>query len=187
MSDGFEPILGMYSIIIGLGVSKLLEGVKNQIAFGQKLRGNGLYATMLVIGLAVHVTSWLSLWSLRNVETWGVWSFLLIMTVPLVMYLYSAVAVPEDESSPNMNDYYLLNASKMHALLIMAIGCNAFADLLLLGRPPDVAVTVVRFVVLALMFTCAVNPAAVRLHRIILPTIALGSALLVPFMEFPIK
>lgn len=187
MSDGFEPILGMYSIIIGLGVSKLLEGVKNQIAFGQKLRGNGLYIAMLVIGLAVHVTSWLSLWSLRNVQHWGVWSFLLIMMVPLVLYLYSAVTVPEDESSPDMNQYYLRNATKMHVLLMMALGFNAFADLLMLGHSPDIAVTIIRFIVLALMFTCAVNPRSVRVHQVILPTIALGSVLLVPFLKFPIK
>ena len=187
MNASFQAILGLYSIIIGLGVSKLLEGVKNHVVSGQTLRGNTLYVGMLLIGLLVHVTSWLSLWSLRNVETWSVWSFLLVMTIPLLLYLYSAITVPEGQHSPNMNAYYLRHSTGMHSLLVIAIVCNGLVDLVMLGHWPEVSMTVGRFAVVSLLLVCALNPRAMRLHRVILPMLVLGVALLVPFLDFPIR
>ena len=103
----FEFLLGMYSIILGLGISRLLEGIKNLVVSARPVRGTGLYIWMLVIGLLVHVTTWLSLWGLRNVETWSVWSFLLVMLVPVLMYLYSSITVPDNDRSVDLGEYYL--------------------------------------------------------------------------------
>ena len=121
MRGSFEFILGMYSIIICLGVSRLLEGVKNLVVSARPLRGSLVYIGMLLLGLLVHATTWLSLWTLRDVEAWKVWSFLQLMLAPVVLYLYSAITVPDHDHSIDLGEYYLANARKMHGLLIAAI------------------------------------------------------------------
>ena len=131
----------MYSIIIGLGVSRLLEGVKNLVVAARPWRGSLLYIGMLVIGLLVHATTWLSLWTLRDVEAWKVWSFLQLMLAPIALYLYSAIAVPDHDRSLDLGEYYLDNASRMHGLLIAAIFFNSLTEFMLLGfvySPPAV-------------------------------------------------
>ena len=187
MRGSFEFILGMYSIIIGLGVSRLLEGVKNLVVAARPWRGSLLYIGMLVIGLLVHATTWLSLWTLRDVEAWKVWSFLQLMLAPIALYLYSAIAVPDQDRSIDLGEHYLANASKMHGLLIAAIFFNALTERMVLGYVASVPLALMRFALIGLLLPCAILPRAVRLHRIIVPLVIVGTVLLVPLVHSPIK
>ena len=187
MRGSFEFILGMYSIIIGLGVSRLLEGVKNLVVAARPWRGSLLYIGMLVIGLLVHATTWLSLWTLRDVEAWKVWSFLQLMLAPIALYLYSAIAVPDNDRSLDLGEYYLDNASKLHGLLIAAIVFNSLTEFMLLGSVYSAPQSLMRLALIGLLLACAIWPRAVRLHRIVVPAVILGALLLVPLVHSPIE
>ena len=186
MRGSFEFILGMYSIIIALGISRLLEGVKNVAFSGRPLRGSGLYIGMLAIGLLVHATTWLALWPLRDVETWTVWSFLQLMLAPITLYLYSSITVPDDHSI-DMGEHYLANARKMHGLLMVAILFNALTEFVVLGYVYSVPQAAMRLTLASLLLLCAVRPRAVRLHRLIVPAGIVGAVLLVPLVHSPIE
>ena len=186
MKGSFEFIVGMYSIIIGLGISRLLEGIKNLVVSSRPLRGTGLYIGMLAIGLLVHATTWLSLWGLRNVEAWSVWSFLLVMLVPVLMFLYSSITVPDNDRSVDLGQYYLDSARKMHGLLIATILVNAFAEFVLLRHAASLQLTLTRLGIVALLLACAAMPGAKTLHRIVLPTVMVGAALLIHLADFKI-
>ena len=183
----FEFILGMYSIIIALGISRLLEGVKNVAFSGRPLQGSGLYIGMLAMGLLVHGTTWLSLWPLRDVETWKAWSFLQLMLAPIMLYLYSSVTVPDDPRSIDMGEHYVANARKMHGLLIAAILFNGFNEFVMLGYVYNVPLAALRLTLVALLLVCAALPRALLLHRLIVPAGVVGSILLVPFVHSPIE
>ena len=183
----FEFLLGMYSIILGLGISRLLEGIKNLVVSARPVRGTGLYIWMLVIGLLVHVTTWLSLWGLRHVETWSVWSFLLVMLVPVLMYLYSSITVPDNDRSVDLGEYYLSNAGKMHGLLISAIVINGFAEFVILERPSSIPLAAMRIAIASLLLVCALMPRAIHVHRVILPAVMVGAATLVLAVDFQIR
>jgi hypothetical protein len=177
----------MYSIIIGLGVSRLLEGVKNLVVSTRPLRGSLLYVGMLVIGLLVHATTWLSLWTLRDVETWKVWSFLQLMLAPIALYLYSAITVPDDDRSVDLDVFYRANASRMHGLLIVAIVFNALTEFMVLGFVYSLPLSLLRLTLIGLLLTCAMLPGAIRLHRVIVPSVIVGTLLLVPLVHTPIE
>jgi hypothetical protein len=183
----FEFILGMYSIIIGLGVSRLLEGVKDLVVSPRPLRGSLLYIGMLVIGLLVHATTWLSFWTLRDVEAWKVWSFLQLMLAPIALYLYSAITVPDPDRSVDLGEYYLANASKMHGLLIAAIFFNALTEFMVLDQVYSLPLALMRLALLVLLTACAILPRAVRLHRIVVPAVIVATLLLVPLAHSPIE
>ena len=187
MKGSFEFILGMYSIIIGLGISRLLEGIKNLVVSSRPLHGTGLYIAMLAIGLLVHATTWLSLWGLRNVEAWSIWSFLLVMLVPVLMFLYSSITVPDNDPSVDLGQYYLDSARKMHGLLIAAILVNALAEFALLQHPPSIRLSAIRLGIVLLLLACAVMPRATRLHRVVLPTVVVGAALLIQLVDFKLR
>ncbi len=187
VKGSFEFILGMYSIIIGLGVSRLLEGVKDLVVSARPLRGSLVYIGMLLLGLLVHATTWLSLWTLRDVEAWKVWSFLQLMLAPVVLYLYSAITVPDHDRSIDLGEYYLANARKMHGLLIAAIFFNALTELMVLGYVASVPLAFLRFALIGLLLLCAMLPRATRLHRIIVPAVIVGTLLLVPLVHSPIE
>lgn len=184
MEGSFEFVLGMYSIITGLGVSKLLEGVKNVLLTGRRPKGSELYIGMLVIGLLIHATAWLSLWSLRGVETWKVWSFLLVMLTPVLMFLYSSVTVSDNDPPVDLGDYYFTNARKMHALLIIAISVNALTGFVLLGHVESLSHMLTRLAVVPALLLCALMPRRNLLHRIIIPAVCIGG--LIPLANSPI-
>jgi hypothetical protein len=177
----------MYSIIIGLGVSRQLEGVRNLVIYPRPLAGSVLYIGMLVIGLLVHATTWLSLWSMRDVETWKIWSFLLLMAAPTVLYLYSSITVPDGDGSIDLGEYYLANARKMHVLLLAAIFFNSLTELVLLGQVSSVPLALLRLALMLLLLVCAAWPRALRLHRFVVPAVIVGTVLLVPFVHAPIE
>lgn len=187
MRGSFEFILGMYSIIIGLGISRLLEGVKNLVVSTRPLRGSALYIGMLLLGLLVHATTWLSLWPMRDVETWKVWSFLQLMAAPTALYLYSAIAVPDGDRTSDMGEYYLANARKMHVLLIAGIFFNAMTELVVLGHFSSLTLAWLRLVLMILLLACAAWPRAARLHQVIVPAVIIGTLMLVPLVQAPIE
>jgi hypothetical protein len=177
----------MYSIIIGLGVSRLLEGVKNLVLSTHPWRASLLYVGMLVIGLLVHATTWLSLWTLRDVEAWNVWSFLQLMLAPIALYLYSAITVPDGDRSVDLGAHYLENGRRMHGLLIVAILFNALNEFVVLGFVYSMPLLLMRLALVALLLACASLPRSIRLHRMIVPAAIVGTLLLVPLVHSPIE
>ena len=75
----------------------------------------------------------------------------------------------------------------MHGLLIAAIFFNALTERMVLGYVASVPLAFTRFAVIGLLLPCAILPRAVRLHRIVVPLVIVGTVLLVPLVHSPIK
>ena len=60
----------MYSIIAGVGVSILIEGVARMVEARSHIRPYWVHTGWIVFLSAVHVFSWFGLWALRNHSVW---------------------------------------------------------------------------------------------------------------------
>lgn len=188
MNANFEFILGMYSIIAGLGVSRLLEGIRLATEPGTHRRAYWLQGVMVCLGLAVHATTWMSLWALRHVSAWNVRGFLLVLTVPALMYLFSASVLPALEATRERQDAnpkarYFGHARRIHGLLAAALLTNALSELMVLGHVNNVKLTMVRVGLAALLATCACFPRNESLHRVLVPLIATIGVLMPILLE----
>lgn len=188
MNGNFEFILGMYSIIAGLGVSRLLEGIRLATEPGTHRRTYWLQGAMVCLGLAVHATTWLSLWALRHVSVWNVRGFLLVLTVPALMYLFSASVLPALEETRERQDAdpkarYFDHARRIHGLLAAALLTNALSEHVVLGHFNNPRLTIVRLVLVALLAMCAWFPRNESLHRVLVPLIATIGVLMPILLE----
>ena len=174
MNSNFEFILGMYSIIAGLGVSRLLEGVKDAVIAGRASRTYWVHSAVVMLGLAVHATTWLSLWALRSIPAWGVWDFLFVLLVPVLLYLFSSLVFPSaDGDDWDLRDYYYAHASRIHALLASAIAVNALSEYAVLGHIQIPALAAMRIGMVLAWCSCAIWKTAEPLHRIVVPLLLL--------------
>ena len=67
-----------------------------------------------------HVVSWFVLWSHVGHERWTVMQALLLLSVPILLYLISHLAVPEleDDRDHDMREYYYRQARWIQGLLL---------------------------------------------------------------------
>lgn len=167
----------MYSIIAGLGVSRLLEGIKDALMVGKARRAYWVHSLIVLIGFAFHATTWLSLWALRNTEAWGVWNFLSVLLVPVLLYLFSAMVLPAGDSGDwDLRAYYYANARKIHGLLAAAILVNAFSEYSVLGHLANPTLAVMRTGMFAVLCICAIWSRNETLHRVLVPLILVVGA-----------
>ncbi len=185
--SNFEFILGLYAIIAGLGVSRLLEGIKDVVVSGRPVRGYWVQACMVLMGLVVHVTTWLSMWSLNDVEAWQVGTFLLVLLVPALMYLYSSLALPGGEGAVDLRDYYFANARKLHGLLALVFTVVMLAEWVLLGHASSRAAMALRFAIIGLLLACAAYPRNEALHRIVVPLVLVGGVFALASLDVEIR
>jgi len=93
--DAFSYLSVLISIVLGLGVTHLLAGAAKLIRFRADVR---LYVPSLVwIGLLflLHVQIWWAVFELRGLSDWTFFSFLLVLAIPTLAYLLSALLIPD--------------------------------------------------------------------------------------------
>ena len=131
--DPFEYFIGLYTIIVGLGITLLVRSVGQMIEGADRLRRYWVHTGWLGLIFVAHVSSWFFLWKYHGITQWRVAEALLMLVVPVLLYLASHLAVPEIEESGegryDLRAYYysrgrfrwiqgLLGASILATLLI---------------------------------------------------------------------
>ena len=75
----------------------------------------------------------------------------------------------------------------MHGLLISAIVMNGIVEGVILQHPPSLLLAALRLVIVVLLLICALQPRAIRVHQVILPTVLVGAALLIHMADVQIR
>lgn len=89
-----EHILILLSLVVGLAFAHILNGVARLIQ-AQQRRWSGLHMTWVVILLWMLTDFWMSVWQLRHEDDWNIWMVLFWVSMTIVMYLASALIVPD--------------------------------------------------------------------------------------------
>lgn len=136
--DPFEYFIGLYTIIVGLGIALLVRSVGQMIEGAGRVRVYWVHAVWLVLIFFTHVASWFFLWKYHGIAEWRVLESLLLLLVPICLYLASHLAVPEiSEDAPERHDlaaYYFDRGRYrwIQGLVAASILATLLADSLLL-------------------------------------------------------
>ena len=104
----FEYISVMVSIVLGLSLAQLLNGV-SQVARNSGRISAYLPHTLWLINLTLlHFLMWWSFWDFRSVE-WNYARFIVIVTEPLLIFLTTAILMPRNFAGKNVDlrEYFL--------------------------------------------------------------------------------
>jgi len=117
----FEFFFGFYSLLLGLGLAELLQGVAS-IVRSQRVRAIGAETALAAVGLlCIIVLTWLDAWStLSNVEL-SVGFIAGPLLVSVCYYLAAVIVFPKDiEAWPSLDDYYSSRKRYVIGLLLIA-------------------------------------------------------------------
>jgi hypothetical protein len=181
--DPFEFLIGLYTIIVGLGISLLVRSVGQMIEGRKRIRFYWVHSAWLVLVFVAHVGSWFALWQYHGVESWTALECMLLLLVPILLYLVSHLAVPEiDELGDERHDmrsfYYGYNRL-IQGLLVATMLVQTANDALIMDSFAATTPQIGRFAVLAILVPGLVSarPAVHAAQVVVLMSLALmGSA-----------
>ena len=87
----FEYLMVMVSIILGLSITQVLRGLSKIARSPQRSVAVTLYGVFL---FALHVQTWWALWDLSDVPEWNFVFFLLLISIPSVLFATSELLFP---------------------------------------------------------------------------------------------
>ena len=155
--DPFEYFIGLYTIIVGLGIALLVRSIGQMIEGADRIRLYWVHTTWLGLIFVTHVTSWFFLWKYHEIPEWRVYESLLLLSVPVLLYLASHLAVPEikeyEDERYDLRDYYFGRARYrwIQGLVGSAILVTLLIDALLLEQGTSLQAASHRLVVLAVL------------------------------------
>jgi hypothetical protein len=178
----FEFVLTLYSIIMGLGLTLLIRSVGQMLEARRKTRTYWVHTGWLLALTLAYVVFWLQLWLYREVVEWSAGEVMLVLTVPVLLYLVSHLAVPEleDGLEHDMREYYYTNHRMIQGLLLAAILIGGLSQRLVLDRWHFATRDLMRGVALALLLPGIVS----KRHGVhAVQVLAVNAAILVAALE----
>ena len=96
--DAFEYLSVLISIILGLGITNLLQGFARWIERRETYAPHGPSIAWAAMLLLSHVQTWWSMFALRRWESWDFLQFATVLMQPIVLYLLAAIVFPSAEA-----------------------------------------------------------------------------------------
>jgi hypothetical protein len=152
--DAFSYLSVLLSIILGLAITHLLQGIGGIIQARQRVRifwPSIAWAALLIL---VSVQSWWAMFGLRTHTEWSFFPFLLVVLQTINLYLTSALVLPEIGPGEmiDLRQHYFEQVTWFYSLTIVMVLISLSKDLVFSGSLPLNANTLIQagFIVLAI-------------------------------------
>jgi hypothetical protein len=153
--DPFEFLIGLYTIIVGLGISLLVRSIGQMIEGRSRIRLYWVHTAWLALIFMAHVSSWFVLWQYHEVESWSVLECMMLLSVPILLYLVSHLAVPEinelGTERHDMRTFYYGSHRLIQGLLAVAMLVHTLNDALIMDGFAGTPAQMARFAFLAVL------------------------------------
>jgi hypothetical protein len=148
-----------------------------------------IHTSWIAFIFLIHISSWFAFWSFRDVEVWSIAKFLMLLSIPTLLYLVSHICVPEvleDGPRYDMRSYYYARHRVMLGLLALTLALSLLNDYFLVGTVQFSAVNVTRLLALMIVFAgaCFRHP---RVHAGIVIALALLAIYSMNFLNHSIS
>jgi len=127
VTDQFQHVMVLTSIIIGLGITYILIGLGSAIeritGHGVPLRLSWAHGTWLLTLFVWMVSFWW--WEFRLLallKSWTLAHYFFIITYAVILFLLAVLLLPRDwATTDNLNDYFLSKRRWFYPLYLIAI------------------------------------------------------------------
>jgi fucose 4-O-acetylase-like acetyltransferase len=102
----FEFVITLYSIVIALGIARLLGGYVALIEFREKIAHRPLFVLWLSLLLFGHVVWWFNLWSRSDTTTFSLFQTVFTFHVPAFLFIACHLLVPSEGARETMAERY---------------------------------------------------------------------------------
>ena len=143
--DAFGYVTVIMSVVIGLGLSHLLTGVVELVKARRRVRFYWVHLFWVGLVFVGHIFLWWTMWNLRLLKDWNFFSFLLMLTAPVLLYASAAFLVPKVEAgaSVDLREYFYENRPAFFGVNAAFTALMSAENWLLTGHPSPAPVTIV--------------------------------------------
>jgi hypothetical protein len=167
--DEFSYLSVLISIILGLGITRLITGLGRIIEARRHVRLYWPVVGWIGLLLIIHVQTWWAMFGLRGHRDWTFFAFLVVLAHPILLYLLAALVLPEIGSAPvDLRANYYEQSRWFFGISLLVIAVSLGRDLVLDGSLPDALNTGIQlcFFVLGSIAMFTRRP---RFHEILIP------------------
>ena len=127
ISVEFPFISVMFAVIMGMGVVYILIAIATIIrGFNRTITPYWLHLAWIVFLLLLHFHVWWGLWDFQQITSWNYFTYLFLLSGPVLLFVAVAIILPEDKQSANtdLHEFYFNNNSKFFLTLTFAVICG---------------------------------------------------------------
>ena len=137
--DPFSYLAVLISIILGLGITQLLNGLGRLLQERRRVR---LYWPAIVwVGLllVIHVQTWWAMFGLRALSSWSFLAFLLVLLQPVILFLLAVLVLPDSssETARDLRANYFAHSRWFFGLAVLLLLASLTRDMVLSGGLPS--------------------------------------------------
>ena len=154
--DQFSYLSVLTGLILGLGITHLMEGVGHFARYRGRMTWHWPAKLWVGVLLALHIQCWWAMYALRHITQWTFPMFLMVLIQPILLFLLSAVALPEikDREKIDFESAFASQAPFNFAVAALMVLSSLAKEWVIYGRLPH-AQNLAFHGVLILLFTGA--------------------------------
>ncbi len=128
----FEYVMLLVSVVLSLGIARLLESHAHLLKLGSAVRWSPTYMLWLVLIFMSHVDYWGGLWTLRDATVWTLPTLLAILAAAMALFYAAVLSTPDVIAGEPIDlwDFHMANRHRyIGALAVYGIiggALNAF-------------------------------------------------------------
>lgn len=129
----------LISIVLGLGIANLLTGLAALIRRRSNIEMYWPVPIWMVTLFLIHVQMWWAMFDLRKVEHWTFPNFLVVLMMPVLLFLMTALIVPDVPSGEiaNLRGGYFREARPFFLIAVALLVCSLLRSVLISGALPE--------------------------------------------------
>jgi hypothetical protein len=137
--DAFSYLSVLLSIILGLALTQLLQGLRGIALHRTRVR---LYLPVLAWAttlMLIFVQTWWAMFGLRRHTEWSFIQFFIVILHTVLLYMLAAIVLPDfrGDDAVDLREHYVAHRLLFSLLLVGAALASLAKDLALDGRLPS--------------------------------------------------
>ena len=171
--ETFNYLSVLLSIVIGLAIAQVLQGLRGLILARVKVR---LYLPTVIwtgIALLLAIQAWWASFGLHTRANWTFWTFIVIVLQAISVYMVAALVLPDvTEDAVDLRDHYFTHRSWFFGAVLATIIFSAAKELVLRGHLPS-RINGKFHVIFSLMAIAAAITCREWFHKLLAPAVGL--------------
>jgi len=121
MTGAFDHVLVLLSFVYALALTHLLSRIGALMLVRERVKFSGLLAIGMAIAVLMVFANWLSLWDIRGMREWDLFSVTTQFAFAVAIYFVCALAAPEagGEDVIDMEAFYWRNRRVFYSALLI--------------------------------------------------------------------
>lgn len=120
----FPFISVMFAVIMGMGVVYILIAIASIVrGYRQIFKPYWLHVAWIIFLLLLHFHVWWGLWDFQQITSWNYFTYLLLLSGPVLLFVAVAIIIPESQQSGNIDlqQFYFQSNSKFFLTLAFTV------------------------------------------------------------------